>query len=211
VKFDEWVQQVGMPCKAVCDELGVPWVICWGQARLESGSGRNILAQSWNFWGIKPRSVTGHTHTIDKETSEYDKDGKHHRIVSTFAGWDNIDQAARGYCAFVTRKRYAGAAVLADDPLRWLAYVVAMGYATLAPGKYVRRFRKRLIRLAKRLPDMPGLMPEEIDEGLAKSLAAMDRCPPGKSRRVVAEHELQTELRRLPHQVLEFPEMEIIV
>jgi hypothetical protein len=215
VQLEEWVERVGNPAKRTCDEQGVPWSVCWGQARLESGRGTNVLACSFNFWGVKPRhrrdrsSITGHTHTIDKETTEYDSKGKPYRTVQTFAGWDDVESAVRGYCAFVLRSRYAGAVVLADDPLRWLAYVVGMGYATLAPGKYVRRFRKRLVRLADKLPDVPGLLPEEIDEGLARSLAAMDKMPPGKSRRVAAQHELTTELRRLPHQVLDFPEQEI--
>lgn len=215
MQLGDWVECVGKPAKAVCDELGVPWAVCWGQARLESGRGRNVLARSFNFWGVKPRhrrdgtSITGHTRTIDKETTEYDSAGKAYRVVQTFCGWDDVEGATRGYCAFVLRSRYAAATVLADDPLRWLAYVVGMGYATLAPGKYVRRFRKRLQRLAEKLPHVPGLMPEEVDEGLAKSLDAMDKMPPGKSRRVVAQHELTTELRRLPHQVVEFPEQEI--
>jgi len=217
VKLAEWVEVVGKPARAICTELGVPWQVCWAQARLESGKGTNVLAQSFNFWGVKPRfrrdktSITGHTHTVRKLTTEYGHDGKRRRVEADFCGWDSVEQGVRGWVAFVSRSRYAGAAVLSDEPLRWIAYVVGKGYATLAPGKYTRRFRKRLVKLARKLPDVDGLAPPPIDEGLARSLACMDREHPGPSRWAVADFELQTELRRLPFEEITFDDQEITV
>jgi hypothetical protein len=210
VKLHEWVEHVGEPARQICDELGVPWQVCWAQARLESGKGTNVLAKSYNFWGVKPRKCTGHMHTVIKLTTEYGRDGKRRRVEQEFAGWDSVEQGVRGYCAFVTRKRYAGAAVLVDDPLRWIAYVVGKGYATLAPGKYTRRFRKRLEKLHRKMPSKVAPT-YEIDEGLAASLAAMDKERPGRARWAVADFELQTELRRLPFEELDFEEQEVVV
>lgn len=225
MRLCEWITKVGIPARHICEVRGVPWQVCWAQARLESGRGSNVLAQANNFWGVQPRyrrdgtSITEHTHTVTKMTTEYGRDGKRRREKGTFCGWDSVEQGVHGYCSFVLRSRYAGAVEFVDDPLRWMAYVAGMGYATYRTDKYVRKFRKRLVWLALKVSRLApvddrqslfdALMPPEIDEGLAMSLVHIGAENPGESRWAVTQFEAAVQFRRVPFEIIEFDDDEI--
>jgi hypothetical protein len=135
----------------VCLEAGVPWAVCVAQAWTESGLGRSELAQkAHNYHGIKYRK-SAHDAYVWHVSPERTRKGVTKRDRMRFAAFATPEDGIRAWCDKVTSRRYKRSAEFGGDPLRFMAYLWARGWATA--NHYVEHFAGRLRALGRAIND----------------------------------------------------------
>ena len=178
-----WIGKYGEISKRICEEENVPFQLCWAQAMLESGEGKNILASNYNFFGIKYRESL-HQKYVQKWTWEW-RDGKKEKVFSKFAAFNSLEEGFRGYVQFIGRDRYQHELVplLRLDPVRYVTWLWACGYATAQ--NYVPAWVSRSQKIYKTTGDESFNL--KVDKGLAACLKKLKKVTGSARRKLVAE------------------------
>lgn len=117
-----------------------------------------------------------------------------------FCTFETMEAGIRAWCLWMKRSRYQDGGVLADDPVRWIAYRWMRGYATA--DHYVEAVVKRMRRCVEYLGD------ESFDVTIDDELDALldeAREVDGRDRWELAKEALEDNyFQRLPYEVMDF-------
>jgi len=126
------------------------------------------------------------------------------KLPLPFFAFKSMRDGIVGYCLFVKRSRYMDAIMLCRDPVRWIGYVWARGYATA--DHYPEAVVKRMQRVYTHLGDESFNV--WIDEDLAELLEELRKLE-GPDRWDLAQSALDhTSFKSLPFEELEFTDEE---
>lgn len=127
------------------------------------------------------------------------------RLPQLFCTFSSLEAGVKGWCRFMKRSRYQDGGILANDPVRWIAYRWMRGYATA--DFYVEAVVKRMQRVFKYTDD--PAFDVEISEDLDELLDEARRLGPGVERWELAKDALEANSFQniFPHvEVLDFSE-----
>lgn len=128
----QWLRKVYDETHAIIDTSGMPVAVAYGQLALETGYGK---AGRGAPWGVKGKGDAGSSTATTHENID------HAKVVirDDFAKYTSLQAAARGYCDFLSGKRYREGWDLRDRPERWALWVWGIGYASA--DYYIRPLR----------------------------------------------------------------------
>ena len=177
-----WLAKFKPAAEVICAKYGVPPQVCVAQAALESGWGSR--AAGFNYFGIKGKGTAGGQEWGTKEF----KDGKYVKSTQTFAVYKSMEDGVEAYCKKVTTHPwFAPAAVLfAADPVRFVTWIWAMGYAT-APD-YAAMIVSVMNTIARATSDDAYKM--AISKPVHSTLTKLKAAASGAPRRKAAAREL---------------------
>ena len=107
---------------------GVPASVTVAQAIVETGWGKHTIGSAKNLFGIKGRGPLG---SVRAQTKEYVK-GRYVTVEADFAKYESFEQSVREHARFFlrSRRRYAPALAMRNDPDAFAREIAKAGYAT---------------------------------------------------------------------------------
>lgn len=124
-----------------------------------------------------------------------------------FCTFPTLAAGILGWCRWMKRSRYQDGGILANDPVRWIAYRWMRGYATA--DHYVEAVVKRMRSCAKYLDDdtFDMTITDELDQLLdeAREVDGPDRWELGKTALE------DNGLTRVPYEVFDFSDEPMVI
>ena len=114
----------------------------------ESGYGRKIPLNSFNFGGVK-YNPNIHSDFVLSDTSEI-INGKKVFIKAKFAKFKDAEDGIRKNIAILLGDRYKNARLNARSPEEQIKMIVKSGYSTLPPNEYLKRMQGIIDRVRKK-------------------------------------------------------------
>jgi flagellum-specific peptidoglycan hydrolase FlgJ len=98
----EFLEAIAPVAEKKCKEYGLRASVCIAQTILESGWGKNAIAE-YNVFG---RKWAGKGEYVVKTTHEEKKNGEIITIEDKFRKYDSYDEALYSYCELISHKPY---------------------------------------------------------------------------------------------------------
>lgn len=231
-----WLATYRPTVERVCVELGVPFAVCLAQMRTEAGSGKGVLGQNHNHWGLKyPKGKSaaarleamGHPGKIEKMTGErlVIRSDAHivqlNRIGAVFRDEPVIGESCRIrlpqlFCAWPT---------LEAGVRGWAAFVTSSRYddgGVFAddPARWfayrwakgyatARRYVEANVKNVNKLSDVTGVH-AVIDEGLERFLDAARELH-GRARWEFTNREFERDQLGRAVEVMDFSDEPMVI